>query len=260
MEVDSILRDLETTYDEYGRIIDTRFDEDTQEFIREFLKAKKVEFNDTGYMSLRNACYGLKAEDRLDLCKMLEIKTNKIVDADGRYRSVGNNFFNKASGKTRAIVGGVAGAGAGALVQNTKQDLFTNLSADKTMKGISDSITSKVPDIDLGLTKIELGSSLAGAANTVLSGPLNAVITAINGIANIGGGALVGAAVGFASKCVVNLVNNIVTRVKTSKKYKEFLEKDSELYEKDNEEEIAKMNNSVREEYGMEVEGHSLAA
>ena len=44
MEVDDIFRDLETTRDKDGNIIDTRFDEETQAFIRNFLAAKKCLF------------------------------------------------------------------------------------------------------------------------------------------------------------------------------------------------------------------------
>ena len=248
MEIDDIFRDLETTYDKDGNIVDTRFNEETQSFIRDFLASKKVEFNDTGYLSLRNACYNLKMEDRFDLCKMLELKTNHLVDAEGRYRKVNNNIFNNSSDKARAIGGAALGAGAGAIVQSTKQDLITGLSSGKIVGSIADSLNGNI-----------VTGALSGPVTDVLSGPISSVVTGINTVANIGGGIIAGAAVGIASKSAVNIVNNITTRIKSNKKYAEFLNKDAELYEKENAEELARMENDVKAEHGLE-DNHALAA
>ena len=248
MEVDDIFRDLETTRDKEGNIIDTRFDEETQAFIRNFLAAKNVEFNDTGYLALRNACYNLKMEDRFDLCKMLETRTDHLVDADGRYRKVGNNIFNNSSTKGRAIGGALLGAGAGVAVQATKQDLVTGLSSDKIVSGITDSLNGNF------VTK-----ALSGPAADLLSGPIKDVVTGINSVANIGGGIVAGAALGIASKSVVNAFNNITTRINSNRKYAEFLNKDAELYEKENLEELKRMAKDVQKEHDIE-EKHSLAA
>ncbi len=249
MEIDDIFRDLETTYDKDGNIIDTRFNEETQKFIRDFLEAKKVEFDDTGYLSLRNACYNLKMEDRFDLCKMLELKTNHLVDADGRYRKVGNNIFNKSSNKVRAIGGAVLGAGAGLAIQSTKQDLITGLNSENIVGNITESLNGNF-----------VTNALSGPVSDVLSGPIKGVVTGINSIANIGGGAVAGIALGIASKSVVNAFNNITTRINSNKKYAEFLNKDAELYENENKEELQKMENNVKSEHGLEEENHSLAA
>ena len=247
MEIDDIFRDLETTYDKDGNIIDTRFDKETQDFIKEFLAAKNVEFNNTGYLSLRNACYNLKMEDRFDLCKMLEIKTNHLVDAEGRYRKVDNNIFNSST-KKRAIGGAILGAGAGAAIQATKQDLVTGLSSEKIVGGITESLNGNF------VTK-----ALSGPATDLLSGPIKDVVTGINSVANIGGGVVAGAAVGIASKSVVNTFNNMTTRINSNKKYAEFLNKDAELYEKENLEELKRMANDVTIKNNLE-EKHSLAA
>lgn len=51
-ECDKMLQEMEVTYSD-GKVIDTRFSSEIQDEIRKFLESKKIEYNDTGYLSLR---------------------------------------------------------------------------------------------------------------------------------------------------------------------------------------------------------------
>ena len=89
-ELNNILMDLEVTKEE-GKYTDTRFDSATQEEIRKFLKTIRVNFEDTGYRSLRSTIYSLDNEQKRALCNLLNIKLGKGINIEKRITSAKKN-------------------------------------------------------------------------------------------------------------------------------------------------------------------------
>ena len=118
--VDDIFLDLELTKDRNGKIVDTRFPKNIQDDIRAFLREKNVKYTDTGYLSLRAACYDLKTKDRIELCRRISYKFNKNVNIEKRLKKAGG-FFETNKKALAGIGGGIVLGTAGGLLLNYKK-------------------------------------------------------------------------------------------------------------------------------------------
>ena len=225
--IDNLFNVLETTRDpRTGEIVDTRFNDEIQDFIRSYLAEKGVMFHDTGYQSLRAACYSLDTKNRLELCRNIKYKFDKNVDIDNVLK--GTSFFDKIKNKLALGSGGaLLGAAAGGIATLIKPEVGPNLIRQPIKDATENIIKENVP---LFTNKVnEVANSFI--ENNVLSKalPINLGIFTSAGIAS----GLLGSVVTSA----YDIVKNIKNRIEHNRSYKEFLEKDSELYYKDNEKE-----------------------
>lgn len=245
-ECNKILNELEITTDASGVVTDTRFPEDVQTTIRDFLKNNNVNYLDTGYLSLRQAIYGMDFEKKKMLCNTINTKLGKGIDVNDRIESKKKNSIFKSIKKTTAV------AGAG-LVTGT---------------GIATAINSVDPAImaapingtALGTVLYELtNSKYAGLASAGAGGVGTAILERIpvigksfenifaveNLIAGSITGTLIGAGVGVASILgaqAVKTVKNMHNQFSGMKEQKKLLEFDSLKYEDDNKTEFDKMH------------------
>ena len=83
-ELSKILNELETTKDNSGKIIDTRFNDSIQTDIKEFLSSKNIKYKDTGYLSLREVMYSLDTENKLQLVNIINNKIGNVINVEDR--------------------------------------------------------------------------------------------------------------------------------------------------------------------------------
>lgn len=139
MLIDDIFQELETTRNDEGDIINTRLSKEAQDYMKLFFQGKGVEFNDTGYLSLRGVFYDLNRQDRIDLCRNLSIKFNLGVDVD-RALDEGKSFFDKAG---KAAAGVALGVGAGTIINNTNPTLITDKIGTVAKDAINRTVSSQ---------------------------------------------------------------------------------------------------------------------
>lgn len=117
-ELEKILQELEVTIID-DDIIDTRFNEEAQEKIREFLKNKKIDFVDSGYMSLRQAIHNLDFMNKKELCHILNDLLHRELQIEARLNTRKGNFFEKIKqGGQKVTKGAIAGVGAAAAINS----------------------------------------------------------------------------------------------------------------------------------------------
>ncbi len=276
--IDDIFQELETTKDSEGKIINTRFSNEIQEYIYNFLKNKNISFEDTGYLSLRNACYGLKYNDRLELCRNINIKFDKNIDIESRINNSNGLFSN-----SKIVAGSTAlGVGAGAILNASNSNLIPNKISNFGQNMVEQVVDNNLPTVTESVTNVAneyvnnnvwefvkkpvseainglitdnaptLGESAKEYANdfindTVLKNTLPINLVA-GGLMGIGVGI-----VGAATKGLYNIVKNTVNRVSISKKNKEFIEIDNNLYKEENLNEAKRISSLLNQETGLEI-------
>ena len=102
--VDDLFQKLEVKRNASGKIIDTRFPPEVQEYIRSYLKNKNIKYNDTGYLSLRGAYQSLSPEMKLELCININAKFDYGLNVEKEmkmYGSIGRGFSGKSTGWQR---------------------------------------------------------------------------------------------------------------------------------------------------------------
>lgn len=120
-ELNVILQDLELTRDTDGMLIDTRFSEDIQKFINDFLDSKYIDYNKTGYLAMREVIYNLDFNTKKELCNKLNIATNKGIDINERLEKAQKKIgiLDIASNATLAASRGFAWGGGIATMINS---------------------------------------------------------------------------------------------------------------------------------------------
>ena len=238
MAIDNLFNELETTKDNNGTIIDTRFNNEIQEFIRGFIIEKGYEFIDTGYQSLRAACYNMNTKDRLELCRYINYKFDKKIDIDKTMK--GTKFFDKFKDSSAAMLGGATiGAGVGAAVNMVKPELGADLIRDPLKKTTEKIVQENaLPLFQKPITEF---------ANFILDNKVLNQALPVNLAVFTAGGLAVGA-VGSCLSTVYGIFNNISKRIKNNKKYEEFIEIDNQIYAMDNKEEADKISRMMMDE------------
>lgn len=92
-ECNLILQELEVTKNSSGLVIDTRFPKEIQEEIRNFLITHKVNFINTGYLSLREAIYNLDFDSKRELCNIINNRLGRGISVEERIKSKKKFFF-----------------------------------------------------------------------------------------------------------------------------------------------------------------------
>lgn len=247
MVLDNIFQTLESKKDADGNLIDTRFSEDVQSYIRLFLSAKGIQYEDTGYLSLRGACYSLKYDDRLELCRNINAKFDMNLNIDEELKKSKGFFENLKTGSAMIVGGGLLGTAAGAVLSGTKEDLIPNIVGDNGKEFINNRIDN-------------LGVPFSGKINEIVNSYLDNNVLNKTLPINLVAGGLSGVAVGTigaATSSLYNIIKNGVNRVSSGKKNRDFLEVDNELYKDANLEEAKLIAQKLHEESGIELDGVS---
>lgn len=245
-ECNKILNELEITTDPSGVVTDTRFSEDVQTTIRDFLKNNNVNYLDTGYLSLRQAIYGMDFEKKKMLCNAINTKLGKGIDVRNRIESKKKNSIFKSVKKTTAF------AGAGFVTGTTFATAINSVDPAIMAAPINGTALGTVLYELTNSKYAGLASAGAGGVGTaileripVIGKSFESIFAAENLIAGSVTGTLIGAGVGVASILgtqAVKTVKNMHNQFSGMKEQKKLLEFDSLKYENDNKDEFGKMH------------------
>ena len=242
-ELDKVLQELETTIDKDGNIIDTRFSENDQTIIRSFLKTNNVIYEDTGYLSLREAVYSLSVEQKEELCRKLDM--NK--EQEERIEKLNDNLFTRIRKKviTPIAIATTGGVGLATSINSIDPTLLA-APLNGTLVG---TIVSKLTE-----------SKVIGWVSGAITGCLNFVgkfipaisslVNKISAIENVAVLAVAGAGVGLLGvigKGIYNAIKNRKNIFNTQKLQKKLADKDQELYGEKDIEEISRMREILKE-------------
>lgn len=227
-ELEKILQELEVTIID-DTIIDTRFNEEAQEKIRDFLKKKKIDFVDSGYISLRQAIHSLDFMNKKELCHILNDLLHRELQIEERLNKRKGNFFEKLKQGSQKITKGVlAGVGAATAVNSIDPALLAG-PLNGTVLGY---IAEKLMSNNL-MTKIMGVTGTVGTAALewipVVGEQFENIFAAENMIAlGIVGGGL--GIAGIAASSVMEIAKNIKNKFKYISRSKEIRKLDAKCY------------------------------
>ena len=244
-ECNKILNELEITRNSAGGVTDTRFSEEVQVIIRDFLKTHDVNFLDTGYLSLRQTIYTMDFEKRKMLCNIINNKLGKGIDVNGRIDGKKKNSLFTGVKKVAASAGAGFATGVGAattvnavnpailsgLINGSAVGVFTFLNSGSTIGGVAAG----------GGT---VGAGFLAQELPIIGGVSEATHSVENLISCSVTGGIIGAGVGVASILgvqAVKTIKNMHNQFSSMKEQKKILEFDSFKYGNDNKVEIEKM-------------------
>jgi len=242
-EIDKIIQELETTIDKDGNILDTRFSENDQAIIRSFLKTHNILYEDTGYLSLREAVYSLSVEEKEELCQKLDM----TKEQQERIKKLDDNLFTRIRKKviTPIAVASTGGVGIATSINSIDPTLLA-APINGTLVG---TIFTKLTD-----------SKIIGWISGAITGGLNfigkfipaigSLVNKVSAIENIAVLAVAGAGVGLLGvigKGIYNAIKNRKNIFNTQKLQKKLADKDQELYGEKDIEEINKMREILKE-------------
>ena len=243
-ELNNILMDLETTKDK-DQLIDTRFNEDIQKIIREFLKNNDIKFEDTGYRSLRQTIYALNNEQKRSLCNLLNMNLDKGIDIDKRINTAKRKLNVVATSASAVGAGALLGSQVAGLVNSFDPGLAAGVLNGTVLSAWLQSVTGKE-----WFAKLAGGLGLVGSEVLqhipVIGTAVQKVFAAENlaAFSAIGaaGGLAVGAGLGIASA-----VERIHTNKKTKEETEKFLKLDAEKYAEIDKPEFEKIQAKLNE-------------
>ena len=242
-ELNKILQEQEVTYDKDGNIVDTRFNENDQNIIRGFLKSNNIIYEDTGYLSLREAIYSLDNEKKEELCIKLDI-TN---EQEERLAKLNDNIFTRFSKKVIAPVAAAAAGGTG--IATAVNAVDPTILAGALNTGIVGTIVSK-------LSNSKVIGWITGAVTGIVNvigkhiPIIGSIISKASAIENVAVLTVAGAGVGLIGaigKGIYNAIKNKKSRFETQELQKQITKKDEELYGENDIEEIQKMREILKE-------------
>ena len=243
-ELNNILMDLETTKED-GKYIDTRFSEEAQKAIRDYLKDNNIEFEDTGYRSLRQAMYNMDAAQKRGLCDLLNIKLGRNIEVEKRVASAKRKLNVISS--TAATVG--AGSALGVQIANTINSVDPGIAAGVLNGTVLGTWLASVTDKPwfgaltggLGLIGTEVLEHVP-----IIGGVCEKIFAAENlaAFATLGaaGGLVVSTGLGLASA-----IKKIYSYAKNKKENEEFLKLDASKYAEVDKEELAIISQKLHE-------------
>ncbi len=243
-ELNNILMELETTKEE-GKYTETRFNTEQQATIREFLANNKIEFEDTGYISLRQTIYNLDDAKKRALCELINNQYGKGIEIDER--------ITKAKRKLNVVASSVSTAGAG-IALGTQIATAVNAVDPGAVAGVLNgtvlgawvqSISGKE-----WLAQLTGGLGLIGSEVLqhipVVGGVASKFFAAENlaafGTIGAAGGLAIGAGLGIAS-----VIKKIRSNKMSIKEMEEFLKLDSEKYAETDKPELEIIQKNIHE-------------
>ena len=243
-ELNNILMDLETTKED-GHFIETRFDEQEQKVIREFLANNKIKFEDTGYISLRQTIYNLDDNEKRSLCELLNNQFGKGIEIDKR--------IDSAKKKLNVVASSIATAGSGIAVGTQIATAINSIDAGAAAGVLNGTVLGSWIQSVSGkewLAQLSGGLGLIGSEVLqhipVVGGVASKLFAAENlaAFATIGaaGGLAVGAGLGVAS-----VIKKIHSNKMNKKEMEEFLKLDLEKYGETDKPELQEIQNRIHE-------------
>ncbi len=245
MECNRILNELEITKGDNDTVIDTRFSEEVQSSIRDFLKTNNVNFLDTGYLSLRQTIYSLDFDKKRKLCSIINNKLGRDIDINARIESKMSNSLFKDFKKTAitSTAGVATGVGVATAINSVDPAILAGPINGSVLGTILFGMTnSSSAAVAGGATGI--AGTVALEYIPVVGEAFENIFATENLIAGAVTGGLVGAGVGVASVLgaqAVKTIKNMHNQFSGMKEQKKLLEFDSTKYAEDNKTEIEKM-------------------
>ena len=243
-ELNNILMELESTK-KGNDFIDTRFDSDIQTEIRKYLEKANVDFEDTGYRSLREAIYSLDLNKKRSLVEILNNQLGKGIDIDDR--------MNKAKKKlnvvaTTATTMGV-GSGIGLTLANSVNSIDPALGAG-ILNGTVLGAWIEAQTHKHWYTALAAGLGLIGSEvleHLPIVGKIAEKVFAVENLAafcTIGatGGLIAGGALTTAS-----IIKNVHSHIKADKETKKFVKLDSTKYQEEDKQEMEIIRQKLHE-------------
>lgn len=234
-----ILKELETSKDVNGNILDTRFDENTIEQIKNFLKTNNIKYIDTGYLSLRDCIYKLPLEKKEALINIINNLKGNNIDVKTQLSKYEKSLLDKF--KDNFVKPIVIGGGAGLALATTVNAadpgwlasfyngtglkiLFDKVINDKTISTISGYVTGTLASFLLKYVPFagELFENIFAYENIIITSVLGAV-------GNLGFNTIIR---------TKDNIKNTMDKAKNNKEIDKIIHIDSEKYHKDILEEI----------------------
>ena len=226
-ELNNILQDLETTKED-GKYLDTRFPENIQNDIREFLKTNNIDYEDTGYRSIRQAIYSLDNEKKISLCNLLNDKLGRGIEIDERIK--------KAKRSLNVVAAGAAGLSAGATlginIANTINSVDPALTAGVLNGTVLAAWAEKVAGTPW-FTALSGGVGLVGSEileHIPVVGTIASKVFAAENLASFATAGAIGGLAVSTTLGVASAVKSVFNRSKSKKDTEEFLKLDNEKY------------------------------
>jgi len=247
-EYDEALEKSENTYDENGKLVDTRFSEEMEQFVREFFLERGIKFETNGYLELREKIHELTLEDKKILLNAITAKQDKLPEVeDEKEKTLTERVKESYAGHGAEAI--VAGATAGATVAGAINAIDTAIIpaavvGATTALNTSGGILGKWLAGLVGAGGLVATEKLAGYIPFI--GPvLEEGAEMVNASVGMATGGIVGAAIGLGATTVVYLGKKIykagkdvVEKRKRLEARKERMELDNELYKEDNQREV----------------------
>lgn len=229
-ELNSIISDIETTKD--GNLtIDTRLSADLQNIVRVYLKNNNINFQDTGYRSLRQAMYSLDINTKRGLVDLLNNKSGKGINVQERIEKSKRKLNVVAVGATTTGLGLKMGVDAATAVNSVNPGLLAGGINATFLANWVEKVTDKKWYSAMAGGLGYIGTNIL--ENLPVVGGIAEDAFALENIVSLGaigatGGLITGAALGLTSS-----VKQILNYRKTKKENDEFLKLDAEKYKDD---------------------------
>jgi hypothetical protein len=243
-ELNNILMDLETTK-ENGEYIDTRFSEEIQAKIREYLKGIGVVFDDTGYRSLRQVIYSLDTENKRGLCEFLNVNMGKGIDIEGRVKKAKKKLNVVASSAATVSAGATLGINLANTINAVDPGIAAGVLNGTVIGAWVESVVNKP-----WFSALSGGLGLIGTEVLERLPYVGSVFHTVFAAENLATFATIGAAGGLAASVVLGLISagkSIRDRIKNNKETKDFMKLDQGKYSDDDKEELAVIAEKMKE-------------
>ena len=243
-ELNNMLMELETTKDG-NEYIDTRFSEQIQEEIKNFLKTNNIEYVDTGYRSLREAIYSLDFNKKRSLIEILNSKIGKELNIEERMKKAKRKLNVVATTSSTVGTGFAVGASVASTVNSVDPAILSG-ALDGTLLGAW--IKSKTGKN--WFTAIDTGLGIIGGMGVehipIIGGVMEKFFAAQNlatlSVIGATGGLITGGALTAAS-----IAKNIHSHIKANKETKKFLKLDSSKYAEEDKKEMEIIREKLHE-------------
>ena len=235
-----VLEKLELSFDNNGKVIDTRFNENAQEIIRTFLKEKKINYIDTGYLSLREQIYKLEYNQKVELANRINNTLGNKINIEKELKNTKENFFEKLKRTQKRITLTTTTATMAAVGINSIDPAIT---AGPINAILSTTLIKRITNSKL-IQNITGISTLIGTKLLEYIPVLGKEFKKILAIENLGLFAMGGIGVGIISSASIEIaktIKNMLNMYKNRKDREKIYKLDFEKYQNENIEEYKKM-------------------
>ncbi len=233
--LNNMLMEIETTK-ENGEYTDTRFSEDVQKEIRNYLNDLNIHFNDTGYRSLRQAIYSLDQNQKKNLIERLNIKLGKNINVEKRLK--------KARKKLNVIASTSSTIGVGAGVGVSGATVINSIDPGILAAPLNGTFLASWVKYQTGLAWFDKVAGALGLIGTEaleyvpVIGEIAERTFALENFIALGSIGATGGLVAGGTLAAASLAKNIYGGIKTSKDTKKFLSLDNSKYKEQDKKEL----------------------